>query len=220
MNKYFKSLLIIGLLATIVNADNSNLNLSRGYKNHKTETLWSKISSFFSDTHKKKYKQRVVYIMMKNGIKYQWTRTGWKKISPSSSLLKNKQDNTIVKIAKTQLGSKYVWGATGDKGTFDCSGLTQYVYKQRGITIPRTSRVQSKYGKYIPRNSLNAGDLIFFDTSKKHKGYVNHVGIYIGNNQFLHASSAKKKVVISKLNKTFYGKRFKVARRPQYYASK
>ena len=66
----------------------------------------------------------------------------------------------------------------------------------------------------IERSDLKKGDLIFFDTSKKRKGYVNHVGIYLGNNKFIHASSAKKRVVITSLNKNFYSKRYKGARRP------
>ena len=119
----------------------------------------------------------------------------------------------IINIAKTKLGRRYVWGATGQRGTFDCSGFTSYVYKKNGISIPRTSRNQSKFGKYISRNHLKKGDLIFFDTSKRRKGYVNHVGIYLGNGKFIHASSAKKKVVVSKLSK-FYAQRYVGARRP------
>lgn len=120
---------------------------------------------------------------------------------------------SIIRIAEKKLGSRYVWGATGKKNTFDCSGFTSYVYKKYGINIPRTSRNQSKYGKYVKRDNLKKGDLIFFDTSKKHKGYVNHVGIYLGDNRFIHASSAKKRVVVSKLSK-FYAQRYKGARRP------
>jgi cell wall-associated NlpC family hydrolase len=119
----------------------------------------------------------------------------------------------MIKLAKNKLGRKYVWGAVGQKNTFDCSGLTKYVCKKNGITIPRRAIQQSKYGKYISRKNLKPGDLIFFDTSKRRKGYVNHVGIYIGNNQFIHASSAKKKVIITSLNKNFYSQRYKGARR-------
>jgi len=110
--------------------------------------------------------------------------------------------------AKKQLGKRYVWGATGPYN-FDCSGFTRYVCKKSGVCIPRTSRNQAKVGKRISRNNLKAGDLIFFDTSKERKGYVNHVGIYLGHNKFIHASSAKKKVVITSLNKPFYRARFK-----------
>jgi len=119
----------------------------------------------------------------------------------------------IIDLAKKKLGKRYVWGAVGQKNTFDCSGLTSYVCKANGIKIPRRAIEQSKYGKYVSRNELQPGDLVFFDTSKRRKGYVNHVGIYIGDDKFIHASSAKKKVVITSLKKPFYSQRFKGARR-------
>jgi len=125
----------------------------------------------------------------------------------------SKKSMKMIKLAKNKLGRRYVWGAIGKKNTFDCSGLTSYVCKKNGISIPRRAIQQSKYGKYVSRKNLKPGDLIFFDTSKKRKGYVNHVGIYIGNNQFIHASSAKHKVVITSLNKAFYSQRFKGGRR-------
>ncbi|MEA3490743.1 MAG: LysM peptidoglycan-binding domain-containing protein, partial [Campylobacterota bacterium] len=110
--------------------------------------------------------------------------------------------------AKKHLGKRYVWGAAGPS-TFDCSGFTSYICKKSGVSVPRTSIKQSKVGKRVKRKNLKAGDLVFFDTSKRHRGYVNHVGIYIGNNKFIHASSAKKRVVITSLNKPFYKSRFK-----------
>jgi len=127
-----------------------------------------------------------------------------KKLKAKSKILKN--------IAKKNLGKHYVWGAVGPRN-FDCSGFTSYVYKKKGIRIPRTSREQSKYGSYVKRKQLRAGDLIFFDTSRRSKGIVNHVGMYIGNNKFIHASSAKKRVVITSLSKPFYARRFKWGRR-------
>ena len=125
----------------------------------------------------------------------------------------SKKGAKIISLAKKKLGRRYVWGATGKRNTFDCSGLTTYVYKKNGIALPRRAIAQSKVGKRVSRYNLKKGDLVFFDTSKRHKGYVNHVGIYIGNGKFIHASSAKKKVVITSLNKAFYSQRFKVARR-------
>ena len=125
----------------------------------------------------------------------------------------SKKSMKMIKLAKNKLGRKYVWGAVGQKNTFDCSGLTTYVCKKNGIKIPRRAIEQSKYGKYVSRKDLKPGDLIFFDTSKRRKGYVNHVGIYIGDNKFIHASSAKKKVIITSLNKNFYSQRYKGARR-------
>ena len=137
------------------------------------------------------------------------------KFSFSDILFNSKggKSSKITQLAKKKLGRRYVWGAVGQKNTFDCSGLTSYVCKKNGIKIPRRAIEQSKYGKYVSRRNLRPGDLIFFDTSKRHRGYVNHVGIYLGNNKFIHASSAKKKVIITSLNKTFYSKRYKGARR-------
>ena len=118
----------------------------------------------------------------------------------------------LLKEAKKHLGKRYVWAANGPS-RFDCSGFTKYVCNKNGITIPRTSIMQAKVGKKVSKNNLRAGDLIFFDTSDQRKGYVNHVGIYLGNNKFIHASSAKKKVMISSLSKNFYKNRFKWGRR-------
>ncbi len=119
----------------------------------------------------------------------------------------------VIRTAKRYLGTRYVWGAEGPN-RFDCSGFTQYVIrKSKGVRLPRVSRKQAYYGKYVSRGNLRPGDLIFFDTSRRRRGYVNHVGIYIGSNKFIHASSAKHRVVISSLNRPFYNARFKWGRR-------
>ncbi len=110
------------------------------------------------------------------------------------------------------LGHRYVWGAVGPN-TFDCSGFTSYVYRKQGISIPRTAFAQFQSGSKVDRSELKSGDLVFFDTEKHMTGRVNHVGMYIGNNQFIHASSAKHKVVIGTLAGGFYNNRFMGARR-------
>ncbi len=121
--------------------------------------------------------------------------------------------SNVVRYAKRWLGSRYVWGASRP-GAFDCSGFTQYVMRHaKGRAIPRVSRRQAYYGQYISRRNLRPGDLIFFDTSHSRRGYVNHVAIYIGGNKFIHASSAKHRVVITSLNKPFYSSRFMWGRR-------
>ena len=115
--------------------------------------------------------------------------------------------------AKSFLGTKYVWGATGP-GKFDCSGFTQWVYRDAGINIPRVSRDQAKVGDYVRYDNLKRGDMVFFDTKKRRTGKVCHVGIYLGNGNFIHASSGAKKVVIYNFDqKPFYKKRFLWGRR-------
>ncbi len=157
------------------------------------------------NSHKKKTKTKVV--LNKNSKKVRFTILDIQNKHSKVSV------NKIIRTAKRYLGTRYVWGAEGPKG-FDCSGFTQYVMrKSKGVNIPRVSRRQAYYGKYVSRQNLKPGDLIFFDTSKRRRGYVNHVGIYIGNNKFIHASSAKHRVVITSLNRPFYRARFKWGRR-------
>ena len=118
------------------------------------------------------------------------------------------KEDEIIDTAKEFLGIKYVWAANGPD-CFDCSGFTKYVYKQNGITLPRYSGHQAKVGIKVSFDELEKGDLVFFDTEHKFRGKVNHVGIYIGNHKFIHASSAKKKVIITSFDKKpFYKRRF------------
>jgi len=131
-----------------------------------------------------------------------------------SVFISNSKLASIPTLAKQKLGKRYVWGAIGPN-TFDCSGFTMFTCKQEGIDIPRTSIEQSKAGVPVPKYALKPGDLVFFDTSKNKRGYVNHVGIYIGGDKFIHASSAKKQVTITSLEVPFYKSRYWGARR--YY---
>ncbi|CEN88269.1 C40 family peptidase [Paraclostridium sordellii] len=118
--------------------------------------------------------------------------------------------DAVISLAKQQLGKPYVWGAEGPS-SFDCSGFTQYVFKNAaGKNLPRVSKEQSKFGQSVNKSNLQKGDLIFFDTDKD--GVVNHVGIYMGNNEFIHASSGGKKVIISQLN-SYYNSVYTNARR-------
>jgi hypothetical protein len=125
--------------------------------------------------------------------------------------------------AKSFLGTKYVWGATGPS-KFDCSGFTQWVYRDVGINIPRVSRDQARVGEYISFEDLRRGDMVFFDTKKEKKGVVTHVGIYLGNGNFIHASSRAKSVVVYNFrDQPYYKERFLWGRRvinpTDHYAS-
>lgn len=131
-------------------------------------------------------------------------------ISNSTTSTNSDMDKAI-NLLKQQLGKPYVWGDEGPD-SFDCSGLVQYIYKNAlGINLPRVSYDQSKVGQAVSREDLQVGDLVFFDTMNK--GRVSHVGIYIGNNEFIHAANSKKGVIKSSLT-GYYDKKFVNARRP------
>lgn len=99
-------------------------------------------------------------------------------------------------FASTFLGRRYVYGSTGPK-SFDCSGFTSYVFRNEGIDLPRTSRMQYTVGEKVDRDSLKAGDLMFFSSPLSGKGRVGHVAIVVdvdkndGSCTFIHASRGK-----------------------------
>ena len=117
----------------------------------------------------------------------------------------------IVRTAKKYIGIPYKWGGESAKEGFDCSGLTMTVYQLNGLELPRTSRQQWKTGIPVGRHQLRKGDLVFFATSGGRR--VTHVGIYAGENSFIHAPRRGKTIRITTLSKSYYSKRYIGARR-------
>lgn len=116
----------------------------------------------------------------------------------------------VVEAAHNALGKPYVYGGTGAKG-YDCSGLTYSIYLNTlNIKLNRSSRAQASNGVAVNKQDLIPGDLVFFRTSGKNIG---HVGIYIGDGKMIHASSGRKRVIISSLDETYYRTRYVTARR-------
>ncbi len=115
----------------------------------------------------------------------------------------------IVNTAMKYIGTPYVWGGTSEKG-FDCSGLVYYVYNECGYSINRTAASIYENGTYVEKPELKAGDAVCFSTSSS---YIGHVGIYIGDGQFIHASSGSGSVIISELSSDYYTRNYVGARR-------
>jgi cell wall-associated NlpC family hydrolase len=114
-----------------------------------------------------------------------------------------------VRRALGYLGARYCYGGSGSRG-FDCSGFTSYIYRQHGISLPHNSAAQYRVGKPVSRSELRPGDLVFFRTRGNR---ISHVGIYIGNGKFVHASSARGRVRIDTLTSGYYHQRYVGARR-------
>jgi cell wall-associated NlpC family hydrolase len=120
----------------------------------------------------------------------------------------NAKGRKAARIAKQYLGIPYKYGGTGKNG-IDCSAFVQSVYRKLRIHLPRTTKGQINIGKPVRLSKLKVGDLVFF---KAHGKRPSHVGIYIGNNKFIHASSFKHYVTINKLQ-GYYLSHFIAARR-------
>jgi len=121
-----------------------------------------------------------------------------------SAFAESKLDESINKL----IGIRYKAGGTTPAG-FDCSGFTQYVFRQLNIELPRDSRSQAALGEKVDTQNLRAGDLVFFNTNGKG---VSHVGIYVGDGKFAH-SSLSKGITITALSDRYYSKRYMFARR-------
>jgi hypothetical protein len=115
----------------------------------------------------------------------------------------------VVDLAARLVGRPYVWGAEGPN-SFDCSGLTQYLFRQIGITIPRRAVNQSEFGDRATR--LRRGDLVFFSTDTR-RSLVTHVGIYEGNGVMIDASKSSGHVRRDDLDDEYWSARFMGARR-------
>ncbi len=114
----------------------------------------------------------------------------------------------IEATAKSKLGKTYKWGGNGPYN-YDCSGFTKEVFERNGIDIPRNSWKQAKVGEKVGIKRLEKGDLVFF--TSKHHTKVDHVGIYLGQGKFIHASRFHHRIVISPLRE--YKRYFKWGRR-------
>ena len=144
-------------------------------------------------------------------VKQPYNYPNYSIIKPETTCKPNRKN--IQELLLSYLGKPYVWAEEGPDA-FDCSGLTYNIYGKMGIAIPRTASEQAKMGKRVAFSNLHYGDLIFFGARNRHSARINHVGIYLGEGWFAHASSTDRKVMVSHFDKEpKYTKRMKLCRR-------
>lgn len=113
------------------------------------------------------------------------------------------QGHQVVEISQSLLGTPYLYGGETPAG-FDCSGLIRYVYRQIGISVPRSSRQLYRHAKKVRLDRIKPGDLLFFRIDGKK---ISHVAIYLGNKQFIHAPSSGKSVSKASLDSRYWSTR-------------
>lgn len=159
------------------------------------------------------------WVRLYNGASYGYAQSTDLATSPAGSG-ENSTVEAILTLAKSLQGIPYKYAAQTPSDGFDCSGFTYYVFRNAaGISLKRTAKTQGydeRYAKISSRSDLKAGDLIFFNTVSDDDDSCDHAGIYLGNNQFIHASSAAGKVTISSLgssDRDYYYRTFSWGRR-------
>jgi hypothetical protein len=120
------------------------------------------------------------------------------------------QTRRLTDYAKIYLGNKYVYGGCSTAG-FDCSGFTMFVYARLGYRLPHNALSQTRLGQKVRRADLLGGDLVFFATMRS--PFINHVGIYLKDGDFIHASSGAGRIKIDSLEDGYYRVRYRGARR-------
>ncbi len=131
------------------------------------------------------------------------------KSMPAVTHSMNAMSRTVVSDAMNYMGVPYVFGGNTPSSGFDCSGYVRYVFANAGIYLPRTADVQYNCGYAVSTSELAPGDLVFFET---YCPGPSHVGIYVGDGNFIHASSSRG-VTISSLSSSYYSAHYLGARR-------
>lgn len=191
-----------------INANGVNFRVSGSTKGKVISTLKKQTSVEILDTikgwNKVKIGSKVGYVASKFVTAKNITSTA--KASRSMNALaldisnENSVESKVVNYAKEFVGVNYVYGGNSPHG-FDCSGFIGYVYKNFGVNLNRSAEGMYSNGTRVSKSELKAGDLLFFDaSSRKASGAIDHAGIYLGGDRFIHASSSNGEVRIQKLS--------------------
>ena len=130
---------------------------------------------------------------------------------PASSAQSSDNADELISSAMGLLGVAYRYGGTSASTGFDCSGFMQHIFKRSmGVNLPRTSAAQAQMGVGVSRSELQPGDMVFFRTVR---GRISHVGLFIGNNRFIHAPRTGKRIEITSLSNKYWNRKYAFGRR-------
>lgn len=191
----------------------ANLSLNTSVEVISEQDGWAKVKfngkeGYIASSLLANKKQETSRSQTKPRTKNETKKTETKK-QETKSVPASGKGSTVVETAKKYVGSKYVYGGSSPAG-FDCSGFTSYVFKLHGVNLNRTAAGQYSNGVAVSKSQLQPGDLVMFGSSAKG---INHVGLYIGGGQMVHASTPKTGVRIDSINGSYYAKRYVGARR-------
>lgn len=130
---------------------------------------------------------------------------------PAGQAVSQNEADQLIGSAMSLLGVVYRFGGTSVSTGFDCSGFMQYIFrKSMQVNLPRTSAEQARVGAQVSRSALQPGDMVFFNTAGRR---ISHVGLYIGNDRFIHAPRTGKRIEVTSLSNKYWSKRYVTARR-------
>jgi cell wall-associated NlpC family hydrolase len=132
-------------------------------------------------------------------------------VNPEKLSLPGSANSPVLRVASRYLGMPYRFGAAS--GAYDCSGFVRRVFEDLGVDLPHSARQQFSFGDRIHREELVPGDLVFFRT---YRPGASHVGIYAGNDQFIHAATRAGQVQVDSLRESYYASRYLGARRIEH----
>ena len=166
---------------------------------------------FGSETQRALINFQIDYKLTPDGVAGQQTLAALRDtdIRPSRDQAPNRLARQVTTLAKQLRSTPYVWGGNSPNG-FDCSGYIYYIFHYFNLELPRMADEQYEVGISVKRSELQEGDLVYFST---YMPGPSHVGLYIGENKFIHASSAAGKVIITPLTAEYYQTNFIGARR-------
>ena len=135
----------------------------------------------------------------------------------SSREISSREADDLIMNAMSLIGVGYRWGGTSPSTGMDCSGFMQYIFrKSMNINLPRTSSEMAQIGTQISRSALQVGDMVFFNTAGRR---ISHVGMYIGDNRFIHAPRKGKSIEITSLENKYWNSKYVTARRVKKHDS-